>query len=250
MGFYCRSSFLSCILLIDLWVNQNYVQCFGCGCSLGLYGGAVVCLLPFLSPTVIVTFCLHFLSAREHRTDVCKEVSTRSPRSFLEWLFIIYHSVCAIRVFFPPTCIPVRLSIINDAWFYVAESLSIQYDDAFWSIDCSKRFPSSANLAASLLIPSSRSFVNVVKRTSSSADPWSLPWWKQFITTLQQIINLLKNFHPYDNSVSLRAFRERDVVKTLWLLEIQEHYSNPHSPPCWLLSGTVPSSISSAHSSL
>lgn len=174
MEFYCCSSFLSCILLIDLWVNQNYMQCFGCGCSLGLYGGAVVCLLPFLPPIMVVTFCLHFLSDGEHRTDVCKEVSTKSPRLFLEWLFIIYHSVCAIRVFFSSKCISVRLSIINDVWFYVAESLGIQYDNAFWSIDCCKQFLSSANLANSLLIPFSRSSVNVLKKTSSSADPWSL----------------------------------------------------------------------------
>lgn len=46
---------------------------------------------------------LFAFSVCQRAPDRClQRVSTRSPRLFLEWLFIIYHSVCAIRVFFSP----------------------------------------------------------------------------------------------------------------------------------------------------
>lgn len=40
--------------------------------------------------------------------------------------------------FFSPMCITLHLSILNNVDIFVAESLSVQYNDTFWSIDWSE----------------------------------------------------------------------------------------------------------------
>lgn len=40
--------------------------------------------------------------------------------------------------FFSPICITLHLLILNNVYIFVAESLSVQYNNTFWSIDCSE----------------------------------------------------------------------------------------------------------------